>query len=136
MFVHNIRDHFMKNLIPIMAGIPHLASFTESTHRQNISISALVASILNDSYQPGYSDLIAEWTTRQNTVETDPASSQTQVVNKKAVATGNRLPLFLAPGDKTILQSMGAALGGVKISFWQAQKNSTRKNRMYTQSGG
>ena len=49
MFVHNIRDHIMKNLIPIIAGITLSAFFTESTHAQNTPTSVLAASILKDN---------------------------------------------------------------------------------------
>lgn len=49
MFVHNIRGHIMKNLIPIIAGITLSAFFTESTHAQNTPTSVLAASILKDN---------------------------------------------------------------------------------------
>lgn len=49
MFVHNIRGHIMKNLIPLFAGITLSAFFTESTHAQNTPTSVLATSILKDS---------------------------------------------------------------------------------------
>lgn len=49
MFVHHFRDHIMKNLIPIIAGITLSAFFTESTHAQNTPRSVLATSILKDS---------------------------------------------------------------------------------------
>ena len=122
----------MKNLIPITAGITLSAFFTESTHIQNISISVLVASNLNDGYQHSYS----AWPTHPNAMDTEQASSLIQTIHKNVVVTGYRFPLFLALSDKTILQSMGGAFEGAETAFWQAHHTKPYKYWMNTRSGG
>lgn len=49
MFVHDIRGHIMKKLIPIIAGITLPVFFAESMHAQSKSPGVLASSILKDS---------------------------------------------------------------------------------------
>lgn len=88
MFVHNIRGHIMKNLIPIIAGITLPVFFTENTHAQNNQQTVLEASILRNS---------------------QPDTVQSQAFQYLPV-TGNKGLFFFALSDKTILQGMDGTL--------------------------
>ena len=116
--------HFMKNLIPIIAGIVFPVFFTAGAYAQNDRQTTLALSILKNRHPditpsrvlPLLTGLFAGdsdgevWTRDFNCVKTTQETSLKQAVKAYAIATGNQSILFLVLSDKTILQGMEQAL--------------------------